>query len=183
MATEQKLMTAEELLRLPDDGMRHELIEGVLRTMPPSGGLHEEVALQFGLVFGGFIKAHNLGRVFGAPGVITAHDPDTVRAPDFAFVGAGRLPDDRSPSGYLDLPPDLLVEVTSPSDSAADVQDKIEMWLRAGVRMVIQAYPSTRSVALYRSVSDVRLLGPDDIFDGADVLPGFRCPVKDFFPE
>ena len=104
-----------------------------------------------------------------SPGVI----PDPITGPV----------SDRSPAGYTDIPPDLVVEVTSPSDVAAEVQEKIEMWLKAGVRMVIQAYPQTRSVAVYRSASEVRLLGPDDTFDGADVVPGFRCLVRDFFPE
>src|SRR5579862_1425173 len=111
MATEQKLMTAEELMRLPDDGMQHELIEGVLRTMPPPGGPHEEIAALFVLTLGSYIRAQKLGRVYGGPGIIIARAPDTVRAPDFTFVSAGRLPGDKTPSGYFDLPPDLVVEV------------------------------------------------------------------------
>jgi Uma2 family endonuclease len=176
-------MTAEDLLRLPDDGMRHELIAGELITMPPPGGLHEEVAGLFLLSVGPFVKARRLGKVLGAPGIYISHDPDTVRAPDFAWVAAGRLPGERSPEGYIDLAPDLVVEVTSPSDSATEVQAKIATWLEIGVRMVIQAYPRTRSLAIYRSASDIRLLGPSDVFDGGDVLPGFSCAVSDFFPD
>ena len=183
MATHSGLMTAEDLLRLPDDGMRHELIEGELITMPPPGVLHEEVAGEFLLCIGPFVKAHGLGKVFGAPGIYTSHDPDTVRAPDFAFIAAGRLPGERSPEGYTDVAPDLVVEVTSPSDAATEVQARIATWLEKGVRMVVQAYPRTRSLAVYRSASDIRLLGPSDVFDGGDVLPGFSRVVSDFFPS
>jgi Uma2 family endonuclease len=182
MATEQKLMTAEELFDMPDDGMDHELVRGKLRTMPPPGFRHEETALHVGIKFGVFIEQHELGRFVGGPGFRIENDPDTVRAPDFAFIAAGRVPEGESPAGYLDFAPDLLVEVVSPSDSASEVQEKVEQWLAAGARMVLVLYPARRSMALYRSPTDVRLLGPEDVFDGADVLPGFTCRVADLFP-
>jgi len=182
VAIQPKLMTAEELLRIPDDGMDHELVKGELRTMPPPGIRHEAIALRVALRFGPFIEAHELGVIVGGPGFRIEHDPDTVRAPDFAFIAAGRLPAGELPAGYADFAPDLVVEVVSPSDSAVDVHEKIEQWLAAGARMALVLYPARRSMAVYRSASDIRLLGPDDVFDGADVLPGFTCLVRDLFP-
>lgn len=183
MATEAKLMTAEELLNMPDDGMEHELVRGELTTMPPPGLQHEEIAAHLVLTFGPFVKAHGLGRVFGGPGFIIERNPDTVRAPDFAFIAAGRLPSGEATAGYPQLAPDFLVEVVSPGDTAAEVQDKILQWLEAGVRMAVALYPKRHSIAVYRSATDIRLLGADDVFDGGDVLPGFSCPVRDLFPE
>ncbi|MBM2811823.1 MAG: hypothetical protein HW416_2582 [Chloroflexi bacterium] len=183
MAIETKLMTAEELLNMPDDGMEHELVRGKLRTMPPPGLQHEEIAAHLVLIFGPFIKMHSLGRFFGGPGFIIERGPDTVRAPDFAFIATGRLPSGEAIAGYPELAPDFLVEVVSPGDSAAEVLDKILQWLEAGVRMAVALYPKRRSIAVYRSASDIRLLGADDVFDGGDVLPGFSCPVRELFPD
>jgi len=183
VTTQEKLMTAEELFLLPDDGMEHELVRGELRTMPPPGFRHEEIAAEVLLVFRGFVKAHKLGWAVGGPGFRIERHPDTVRAPDFAFIAAGRLPAGPPPVAYPDLAPDLIVEVVSPSDTAGKVQEKIEEWLRAGVRLALVLYPDTRSVAVYRGPSDIRLLGPEDALDGGEVLPGFTCPVRDLFPD
>jgi Uma2 family endonuclease len=129
------------------------------------------------------VRANELGRVFGAEtGFRIARDPDTVRAPDLAFVSHSRLPAGRSPDGYLDLAPDLVVEIVSPSDRAQDVQEKMQDWMQAGSRLGWLFYPARQPVAVYRSATEVHLLGPDDELDGGDVLPGFRCPVRDFFP-
>src|SRR5262249_55226604 len=136
MATQERLMTAEELLELPDDGWRYELVRGVLRRMPPPGARHEAVAARIMRRVGGFVEVHGLGEPFGAPGFKLEHDPDVVRAPDFAFIAARRLGQSEVPNGYLEIPPDLLVEVISPNDKASDVQEKIEEWLRFGVRVV-----------------------------------------------
>jgi Uma2 family endonuclease len=183
MATQERLLTAEEFMLLPDDGMRYELVRGELRRMPPAGARHEAVAAQVMLVVGGFVVSHRLGRVFGAPGFRLERNPDVVRAPDFAFIAAERLPEGGVPDGYLDLPPHLLVEVISPNDSAADVQEKIAEWLHFGVPVVWAFYPKTHSVWVHRSATETTMLGPDDVLDGADVLPGFKCRVGDLFPD
>lgn len=108
MALEQKLITVEEMLVMPDDGMRWELIDGEIQRMPPPGAEHEETAGEVLARFREHVKARALGRVYGAPGVIVRRNPDRVRAPDFAFVSAGRLPEGKSPSGYLQEAPDLV---------------------------------------------------------------------------
>jgi Uma2 family endonuclease len=183
MAAEPQLLTADDLLQMPDDGMRYELVRGELRMSPPPGARHEEIAASIILRVGAYIHEHELGRFYGAPGFRIERDPDTVRAPDFAFIAAGRLPGDASPRGYPEFGPDLIAEVVSPSDRATEVQEKIEQWLAAGVRMAWLVYPETRSVAVYRSPTNIRLLSAADTIDGGDVLPGFTCLVRDLFPD
>lgn len=171
--------TAEELLDLPDDGFRYELVRGELRQMAPGGYEHGRVAARTARVLDGFVSEHRLGEVVGAEtGFVLARDPDTVRAPDAAFVAAERVPTDRD--GYAELAPDLVVEVVSPSDRAAEVADKVLMWLEAGCRMVWVLYPQRRA-AVHRPGGEARLLGPDDVLDGGEVLPGFALPVADLF--
>ena len=182
MATSAKLMTADELLMMPDDGRRYELIEGELIELVPPGAAHGFVASNSGGVLREFVRPRKLGVVFGAEtGFVISTDPDTVRAPDAAFVAADRLPEGGLPVGYLRLAPDLLVEVVSPSDTASEVHDKVCEWLNAGCRLIWVAYPATRSVTVYRSLEDVRILGPDDMLDGVPVLEGFSIRVSELF--
>jgi Uma2 family endonuclease len=183
MTTEKTLVTADELLRMPADGSRHELVLGELRTMPPAGGEHGIVAAEAAGRLRDYVRPRHLGYVVAAEtGFRLARDPDTVRAPDAAFIAAGRLPGGRPAAGFFELIPDLVVEVVSPFDTAREVQEKVHEWLRAGVRLVWVIYPSTRSVTAYRSLEDVRVLTEDAQLDGADVLPGFACVVRDLFP-
>src|SRR5437867_3365473 len=183
MTTERQTMTADELLHLPDDGMRHELIHGELRTMPPAGGLHGVVANLLAFQITAFVRPRGLGIVLAAEtGFWLERDPDHVRAPDVAFIAAGRLPEGGIPSTYLEIVPDLAAEVVSPNDTAREVEEKIHEWLQAGVRMVLALRPPRRTVTVYRSVQDVTILTEDDVLDGGDVLPGFTCPVRDLFP-
>ena len=183
MAAEKTLLTADNLLRLPDDGMRHELVKGELRSMPPASEEHGIVAAEAAFLIQNHVRAQRLGHVFAAEtGFVIEHDPDVVRAPDVAFIAAARF-QGRSPSrSFSDIVPDLVVEVVSPYDTATEVEEKIHDWLRAGVRLAWVVHPSTRSVTVYRSLSDVRVLTEDEQLDGAEILPGFTCRVRDLFP-
>lgn len=182
MTVSTKLMTADELLMLPDDGKRYELIEGVLNEMSPAGAAHGFVALNAAVMLRQFVHSHGLGAVFAAEtGFVLAMDPDTVRAPDAAFVAAERLPAGDLPTGYMRLAPDLVVEVVSPSDTASELHGKVCTWLDAGCRSVWVVYPATRSVTIYRSREDVRVLREDDTLDGSPVLEGFSAEVRDLF--
>jgi Uma2 family endonuclease len=177
MAIEPKLMTAEELLVLPDDGMRHELIDGELRTMAPPGGPHGRYAGHVAVHVGSHVLAHDLGELFGAEtGFVLRRGPDTVRAPDFAFVSWQRLPDGELPRGYVTVAPDLVVEVVSPGDSAAEVREKVDAWLGFGVRAVWVVYPGPR-MDVYLGDGQVQTYGPDDEVDGGQALPGFRMQL------
>jgi len=175
-------MTAEQLMRLPSRGKRYELKRGKLLMMTPAGALHGRVVMALGVLLHVYASQHKLGQVFAAETGFKIHvDPDTVRAPDIAFVAKERVPPAGVPRGYWELAPDLVVEVVSPNDSAADVQDKIEEWLNAGVRRVWVVYPDTQTIHIYRSLKEVNVLKPGDRLDGEDVLPGFSCAVEEIF--
>lgn len=183
MTVETKPVTAEELLRTPDDGSRRELVKGEVRTMAPAGGKHGFVA---GEIFGelrNYVKANDLGWTFAAEtGFKVASDPDTVRAPDAAFVRKERVEaagDDFE--GYFPGAPDFVCEVVSPNDRHSDVLEKALDWLHSGCRMVLVVEPRGKTVTVYRAPDDVKILSADDRIDGADVLPGWSLAVKDLF--
>lgn len=176
-------MTADELARLPDTGRRRELIEGELHDMAPAGGEHGLVSIEAAYHLRAFIDAHpeTGGAVFAAEtGFRLARDPDTVRAPDVAYVARERLARARV-AGYPELAPDLVVEVVSPNDTAAAVQRKVADWLRAGARLVWVLYPATRTATVFQADGSARMLGTGDDLTGERVLPGFRCRLGDLF--
>ncbi len=182
MRTLKKLFTAEELLCLSATGKRLELVKGKVYEMAPAGGRHGYAAINAGTFLNVHVRSNRLGRVFAAEtGFIIEHDPDTVRAPDAAFVSLNRLSADEIPDGYIDLIPDLVVEVVSPNDRRREVREKVEEWLNAGVRLIWVLYPATRSAIVYRSLNDVTHLAADDFLDGEGVVPGFTCRLGELF--
>ena len=173
-------MTAEQLLQLPDDGMRHELVEGELRTMAPAGARHGLIAAALLVRVGSFVEERRSGAVLAAEtGFRLRRDPDTVRAPDVAFVRADRLAEAEVP-GFAELAPDLVAEVVSPNDRAAEVTGKALAWLDAGVRLVWVVDPEIRTVTVYRR-DGVTVLRAGDVLDGEDVLPGFVLPLPELW--
>ena len=180
--TTKTLVTADELLRMPDDGKRYELIEGELIELAPAGGIHGNIGMKIaGLLFQ-HVHNNDLGELFAAEtGVFLQHDPDTVRAPDVAFIAKDRIPPDGIPTGYLDTIPDLAVEVVSPNDLAEQVQEKIEQWIEHGVKLVWVVYPEQRSIMVYRSLSEVQVLHEGDTLTGDPVLSDFSCSVSEIF--
>lgn len=182
MAIQEKVVTAEELLAMQDDGSRRELVRGELRKMPPAGSEHGYVAMNIGSSLNVHVKANNLGRVYTAEtGFRLASDPDTVRAPDAAFVSRERVEEIGRVAGYWPGAPDLAVEVVSPGDTHSQVVEKALGWLEAGCRMVLVADPERRTVTAYRSLDDIRILTGDGTVDGADVVPGWSLPVAEIF--
>ncbi len=174
-------LTADDLLRLDSEGVRGELIRGELCEEMPGGGDHGNYAGNIIIIIGIFIKPRGLGRVLGNdPGVWLEKDPDTVRAPDVAYYSFARWPPRMSVPGYLEIVPDLAVEVASPNDSRAYVHDKCIMWLSFGVRLAWAVCPSSRSVDVH-GADGVATLREGDVLDGGDVLPGFTCAVGDIF--
>ena len=177
--TETTLLTADDLLRLYSEGVRGELIRGVLHETMPVGQEHGEIVINLGTELRNFVKPRRLGRLVASDsGVWLERDPDTVREPDIAFTTVERMPLDVRISGYAEVPPDLVVEVVSPSDKPPEVNAKASMWLRHGVRLVWVVYPETRTVDVHREGRAVETLGEDDALD---VLPGFRCPLPAVF--
>ena len=182
--TQTKLLNADDLLRLYSQGVRGELIRGVLYETMSTGHEHGKIVTDLVIVLGNFIKPRRLGTLVGSDsGVLLGRDPDTVREPDIAFTSAEKIPLDARIAGYAEVAPDLVVEIVSPSDSRREVHDKARMWLSHGVRLAWVVHPDTRTVDVHRADHDVATLGEDDFLDGMDVLPGFSCTVKDVFGE
>lgn len=176
------LMSADELLERGDVG-RCELVEGELRAMAPAGFEHGRTSMRCGSRVDRFVEKHRLGIVVGAEtGFRIGRNPDTVRGPDVAFVSTARLPPAGERAGFLELAPDLAVEVVSPSDRAAEVLAKAQAWVAAGSSLVWVLYPTQRVVAVHRAGTDTVVhLSAGDTLDGGDVLPGFRVPVVELF--
>ena len=150
--------------------------------MSPSGEEHGIVAGEVYTLVKDHVRANRLGYVLAAEtGFFIAHDPDTVRAPDMAFISARRFPMSGPSTKYSEIAPDLLAEVVSPSDNAREVIEKVRQWLAFGVRLVWVVYPRTRTVTVYRTLRDPRVLTADEL-SGEEVLPDFSCKVSDFFP-
>jgi Uma2 family endonuclease len=129
-----------------------------------------------------YVQAHDLGEVFAAEtGFKLAANPDTVRAPDVAFVRRERADEVGDTDGYWPGAPDLAVEVISPGDLYTEVEETVLAWLEAGTRMVIVLNPRRRTAQVYRSPNQVRVLLEGDTLDGEDVVPGWTLPVAALF--
>ncbi len=182
MITQTPTVTAEELLRMPDDGFRYELVRGELRKMAPAGHTHGNVAMRIGWRLAQHVEVHDLGVVYAAEtGFLLAVDPDVVRAPDVAFVRKERVALAADAKGYFPAAPDLAVEVISPGDTYTEVEEKVITWLEAGARMVLAVDARKRTVTRYRGLGDITILTEADVIDGEDVVPGWTLPVADLF--
>jgi Uma2 family endonuclease len=159
-----------------------ELVRGHVVREPPAGFEHGGIAAQVASCLHTFVRRHGLGKVLGAEtGFVLFDDPPTVRAPDAAFVARDRLPAD--PRGFARLAPDLAVEIVSPSNTLSEIQDKVFDYLEAGTRLVWVVEPRGRTVTVYRSRDDIRILTSRQEITGDDVLPGFRTQVSEFFAD
>ena len=175
------LLSAEDLYQMSDIGLA-ELVRGELVKMTPSGGEHGKLTIKIGARLLGFVEPRNLGQVFGAEtGVFTGRDPDTVRAVDAMYISNERLAKVSDLSKFVDVAPDLIVEVVSPTDRWSELEEKMAEYLGIGVRLVWVINPKTRSVHVYRPSSEVDRLRESDALGGEDVLPGFRLAVKELF--
>jgi Uma2 family endonuclease len=175
--TTRRLATEDDLRAMPEDGRKYELVDGEIRVSP-AGDRHSVIALQLAALLLAFVKERKLGYVLGADAGFRLPGGN-VRSPDASFVAAGRFPDNQVPDDWGSLAPDLAVEVISPGDRPRPVLDKVGEYLEAGVRLVWVIDPRRERLVVYRSVTDVRELGPDDLIDGEDVIPGFRFVLRD----
>lgn len=181
MTTVARAVTAEELFKFADDGVRYELVKGEIRKMSPAGSEHGKIAMRLGARLDFYVEAHNLGQVFAAEtGFRISSNPDTVRAPDVAFVCSERIKTIGTPEGYFPGAPDLAIEVVSPSDTYTGVEDKVIDWLTAGTTMVIVINPRKRSVSIHRQ-SGITPLKEGDTLGGGEVVPGWSVSVRDLF--
>jgi Uma2 family endonuclease len=176
--TQTHLMTAEELGNLPDEPLRHELIKGELLTMPLPKLEHGRVAANLTFLLAQHVRVNRLGKIFTEGGYKIESDPDTVLGPDVSFVSINHLA--LSPEGYHDGPPDLAVEVISPSDRRGRIERKLGLWLETGARSVWHVNPRRRTVEVISSTGERRTLREtDELVD--DTVPGFRVKVSEIF--
>jgi Uma2 family endonuclease len=175
-----KLITGEELAEMGDIG-RCELIEGKIIMRSPTGWLHGNYERRFGQLLGDFVDANNLGHVLvGEVGIYTKRNPDTVRGADAIFISHTRLARLKSAS-FLDVAPELVIEVMSPDDRWSEVKQKLREYFDMGVLLVWVAAPTDKTVSLYHSLSDVTILEEDETLSGEQLLPGLTLPVKALF--
>jgi Uma2 family endonuclease len=182
MSTAPQWMTAQELLDLPRDDMRHELVRGELRTMSPGGRRHGRIAVRFCTPLDVHVTSRGLGEVYTAEtGYRLAHNPDTVRAPDVSFVRAERLPHMGNPDGYLTGAPDIALEVLSPSDRPGEMAERIRDLMGAGTAILWVVDSRRRTVAEHRPGQAVRVLGSADVLKTPDIVPDWELPLRDLF--
>ena len=183
--SETGLLTAADLLRLDAEGVRGELIRGVLCKTMAAGQRHGKIVVNLSALLWSFVTPRGADTLVASDsGVWLERDPDTVREPDIAFTSVERLPLGEDLAGYAEAVPDLVVEVASPTDSRAAVHDKAHMWLGHGVRLVWVVHPEARSVDVYWPDQATQTISGEGALDGLDVLPGFSCPLDAVFgPE
>jgi Uma2 family endonuclease len=175
------LVTGEAFAAMTELG-RAELIEGKVIQMPPPKGKHGLTEGKFSLRIGNFVQQHQLGYVFvGETGVYIRRNPDTVRGMDVAYISNERWAQQPDPEGYLEIAPDLIVEILSPDDRWTAVIKKLKEYFSIGVRLVWVADPATHTVYAYRSVTNIQEFGESETLPGDEVLPGFSVPVADLF--
>jgi Uma2 family endonuclease len=155
-------------------------VDGVLIEFSPQGNVQGRVTAKAVIVFAR-AEAMGLGIVLGEGSYILRRGPDTVRAPDVAFIASDRVSLADLPIGFAEMAPDVVIEVVSTWDTRAEIQAKIRDWIEAEARLVLYVYPETRTVHAIRSLTDRQELTNSDLLDLGDILPGFSFPVADLF--
>ena len=174
--------TADELLLMPKGRMRYELVRGELRTMTPAGFEHGRVALRLGYLLEAHVEQTGIGVAAGAEtGFVLSSDPDTVRAPDAAFVSKERAEEVGRTVKYWPGAPDFAAEVISPSDTFHEVQAKALEWLAVGTIIVLVLDPDQQTATVYRGQGDTHIHNAEDTLDLSDAVPGFTVPVARLF--
>ncbi len=174
------LITGEELAAMGDIG-RTELVKGEIIHLMPTGHPHNFYEGNItGFLFA-FVRKHQLGRVLpGEVGIYTHRQPDTVRGADVAFISHQRLAQVQSKS-FLDVCPELIVEVMSPDDTWSEVHEKLEEYFAVGAQLIWVVDPRRQKLHIYRSLTDLEILTVQDTLIGGEVLPGFQVPVAELF--
>ncbi|MGB8510554.1 MAG: Uma2 family endonuclease [Pyrinomonadaceae bacterium] len=186
MSTTTHLTTADELLLMSQvkegDDQRSELVRGELRAMSPTGGTHGLISLWLGAMILQHVTAHKLGRAFGAEtGFLVERDPDTVLGADIAFVSRARMKTIENIEKYIPFAPDLAVEVLSPGNTTLKMDEKVALYFAAGARAVWVVNPKRKTVSIYASPLDSRIVGIGETFDAGEVLPGFKLDLAEMF--
>ena len=177
------LWTAKDLLDFQNSPWQHELIHGVLYRMPPTGFDHGRIESLFSAFLTIHVSTNQLGQVAsGDPGFIIARNPDTVIAPDVAYISHESLKSAISTDRFLTIAPDLVAEIVSPNDRPREVQEKVERWLQFGVRAVVVIDPKSQTVTMHQSLDQKTIYGLDNTIDLSFVMSGFSMPMRHLFP-
>ncbi|CAN5664225.1 Uma2 family endonuclease [soil metagenome] len=182
MSAETRQATIQDMQALPDDGHRYDLIRGEIIQLAPATGEHGAIAGEIARLIGNVARPERRGRVYTAEaGFVLAHDPDVLLCPDVSFVRSSRLGPLDEQRGFLDLAPDLAVEVLSPSESLRSIREKVSAYLDGGTQAVWVVDPVRRSVTVYLADGSITLLSEDEDLTGGDMLPGFNVTVAEIF--
>ncbi|MBX9792547.1 MAG: Uma2 family endonuclease [Pirellulales bacterium] len=169
---------------MPEDGQRYELVLGALQVMSPAGLEHGWVAAKLWSYLTRYLMDRDLGTAFSTEtGFVLSRNPDTVRAPDIAFVRANRLVQTGIIQKYFPGAPDLAIEIISPEDRYSEVDAKVQEYLSAGSELVWIVNPRTRTVSAYGTNRTVTIYSDRDDLTAPELLPGFSCRVADLFPK
>lgn len=180
--TQTKLMTADELLVLPNSRYGYELVRGKLKKYMSGGNLHGIIIGGLARLISNYVYENNLGETPAAEtGYKIFFDPDTVRAPDISFISKEKLMRIGITEKFFPAAPDLAVEVVSPNDREKDIQGKIADYLIADVPLIWIVRPRNQTVTVYRPDQEPQILSRSDVLEGGDVFPGFRLPLAELF--
>lgn len=175
-------VTAEQLAAMPSDGNRWELVAGELRKMTPAGWKHGAIAGRLHTWLGSHVQQNDLGLVLAAEtGFFLSRAPDTVRAPDVAFLSKDRVRSLPTDETFWPGVPNLVIEVISPKDRSGEIDEKVKAWLDGGSSMVWLVNSAWGTVTVYRSITQITTLTENDELTGEDVIEGFHCRVGDIF--
>ncbi|MEI6234028.1 MAG: Uma2 family endonuclease [Planctomycetota bacterium] len=183
MLTLAKKWTERELLRLPKEDGKYELVDGDLVLMSPAHFDHGTICASMTIRLGAYVLEKKLGIIAeGQTGFWMANG--NLRSPDISFISIATLSKlERLPTGFFKGAPDLAVEVFSPSERTKQLNGKIADYFASGTKLVWVIYPKSRSARIYRKPNAKRLIGEDEKLDGEDVVPGFKVRVGDLFPR
>jgi Uma2 family endonuclease len=171
--------TVEDLLKMPEDGQKHELVDGEI-VVSPTGVRHSQIAIKIAHIIATFLDGHPIGVLF-SPDLGIWLSNGNLRSPDLTFVRNEKMPKDEDRDKFAEFIPDLAVEVLSPTDRPKFVAEKIGEFLENGVPIVWLVDPSRKTVSEYRSLSEIKLYSGDDVIHAEPVLPGFSSPISRFF--
>jgi Uma2 family endonuclease len=178
----EKVWTEEELMALPDDGRKYELVNGEIVTSN-AGIEHEFIGIRLSNPLWDFVREHRLGIVCGSSAGYWMKSGN-LRLPDVSFIAKERLQGLRyAPKKFFQGAPDLVVEILSPSDTVESLHEKIVEYFESGTRLLWVLNPEEQTVLVYHSPQPDRLLRPGDFLDGETIIPGFSMPVGELFAE
>jgi Uma2 family endonuclease len=176
----RRLITGEELYQMTNLGPT-DLVRGEIVERMPTGHRHGDVEVNLGFFLKNYLRAHKLGKVFGGEtGVYTGRGPDTVRGVDLAYMSRERFAQVKS-SSYLDVAPELIVEIMSPNDAWSDVHEKLAEYFAIDVKVVWVVDPKLKQVHSYQALDQIHIFKADDTLTCEELLPGLGILLAELF--